>query len=262
MANKTLVRGFNNILSSSNPDGSLQWYCEPDSWEGDDSPNRKWSVDSYGSLVLYPPAKKDFWRKTYYNPILVKDDGPILYYDKLSQSNFYTIETSFTLTAARQFDQAGVCLRIGPEHWIKTGIEVVDKKPRLSCVVTNVYSDWSTQSWSEYVEEEDGNVKVTARIRLHCRGTSFVVEARQRYQNWEFIRIAHLSPKMCCKEDPLASHSTVTNAWEGPAAEEGKMWAGVFACCPEDQQGSFATFTSFQITEGSRFEHNANGNQE
>jgi len=58
-----------------------------------------------------------------------------------------TIETAMTLNPKKQFDQGGIAVRIDSEHWIKAGIEFVDGSPRLSCVVTNVFSDWSTQHW-------------------------------------------------------------------------------------------------------------------
>jgi regulation of enolase protein 1 (concanavalin A-like superfamily) len=265
-----LVRGFRDIHSDdTNPTGTQFWYCAPDSWkelvregrrEGRDG---SWSVNAANdSLCLSAPAKKDFWRKTYYDPVLVKDDGPFLY-SKLSIDTQYTVEVSFVLTAARQFDQAGLVLRAGPEHWIKTGIEVVDGKPRASCVVCNIYSDWSTQPWSDYTTAADtGLVIVPARIRIHCRGdvsNSFVVEAFADGK-WEFMRIAHLSKAMQCRDDPLANHAAVTSAWQGLSPPAGEIWAGVFGCCPEDQAGGSVTFTKFAITEGSDFEHNADGN--
>jgi regulation of enolase protein 1 (concanavalin A-like superfamily) len=262
----TLVCGFNDIQSNDNPTGKLSWYCSPDSWkafiegrrEGRDG---KWNVNEQNQLILHTPAKNDFSRKTYYEPILIKDDGSILHCT-LSVSKQYTIETSFILTAARQFDQAGLCLRIGPEHWIKTGIEVVTGKPRLSCVVCNIYSDWSTQSWSNYTTMEDDIVTVAARLRIHCRGTnSFVVEARTG-DEWEFLRIAHLSASMECRDDPLVNHPNATSAWQGPSPPKGELWAGVFGCCPEDQQGRSVTFTNFEIVEGSNFEPNADGNHD
>lgn len=106
-----------------------------------------WSVED-SVLTLSPPAKKDFWRKTFYEPMLVKDDGSCLF-STLPDNECFTVETSFILNPKRQFDQAGICIRLDHEHWLKTGIEVVDEKPRLSCVVTNGYSDWSTQPWPE-----------------------------------------------------------------------------------------------------------------
>lgn len=39
-----------------------------------------WSVDTVtDELTLYPPAQKDYWRKTYYDPVMAKDDGPFLH---------------------------------------------------------------------------------------------------------------------------------------------------------------------------------------
>ncbi|CAB9496521.1 Protein of unknown function (DUF1349) [Seminavis robusta] len=253
----------------------LRWYCAPDSWnpiEGRrEGRGGSWSVDDASkSLIMAPPAKKDNWRKTYYEPVLIKDDGPFLY-ATLTDDKYYTVETTLQLTAVRQFDQAGIMIRLGPEHWLKTGIEVVDNRPRLSCVVTNVFSDWSTQAWSNYtVDQGDESLKgsgatvvtVHCQIRVHCRGDSFVVEAKMPTPSgsfeWQFIRIAHLAKSSggfssFAKQDPTL---------EDGAPTDGTLWAGVFAASPEDQQGGYVTFTSFTIQVGSHFEHNADGNQD
>lgn len=251
------VSGFQNsdITSEKHPDGHFHWYNAPDTWKPEEGKREgrdgAWSVDdSTKSLTITPPAKKDYWRKTYYEPILVKDDGPFLY-SVLPSNQHYTIETAFDLTAVQQFDQAGIMIRLGPEHWLKTGIEVVDQQPRLSCVVTNGYSDWSTQSWSNYTIEnnsgDDGiRVHVNCQIRVHCRGDSFVVEAslpdssKSGEPRWQFIRIAHLDT----------------------VAEKDDLMVGVFAASPEDQQGGQVVFRQFSAKEGSQFDHNADGNHE
>jgi hypothetical protein len=63
----------------------------------------------------------------------------------------FVIETSFLLTPLNQFDQAGLIVHCNSECWVKTGLEYVDGKARLSCVVTNHgYSDWSTQPWPTF----------------------------------------------------------------------------------------------------------------
>jgi regulation of enolase protein 1 (concanavalin A-like superfamily) len=214
-------------------------------------------------LKLHPPAKKDFWRKTYYDPVLVKDDGPFLFYE-LDASERYTVEASFVLTARAQFDQAGIMIRLDHEHWIKAGIEVVDLVPRLSCVVTNAYSDWSTQPWHTYEETafedpQSGDkaraVVVTARVRVHCRQGSFVVEAYAD-NHWEFIRICHLSRGTKAVDDPLQEHPNVISAWQGPPAPDGTLWAGVFGACPV-RVGAEIEFRHFSIVKGSEFDHNA-----
>lgn len=257
-----VVEGFSSI------DQTLQWYCQPDSWDNVDGQREgrdgSWEINREGSLVIVPPAKKDFWRKTFYDPVLCKDDGPVLY-ASLNTNDHFTISTEFTLTAKAQFDQAGIFIRLSPEHWIKTGIEVVDRMPRLSCVVTNIYSDWSTAPYpsSPASSNEEGpateTVTVQSAIRVHCRGSSFVVEAKTpETGKWEFIRIAHLNVGVEYKSDPLGDMS----AWSGPFPSPGQMWAGVFACCPEDQKGGLAIFSDFCIANGSVFDHNADGNQE
>ena len=55
-----------------------------------------------------------------------------------------TMEVCFQIDAKSQFDQAGLMIYFDEKHWLKTGIEVVDNKPKLGCVVTNEASDWST----------------------------------------------------------------------------------------------------------------------
>ena len=80
---------------------------------------------------------------------MVKDDGPFLYAAIHEKDLPITIETKFTITPKAQFDQAGIMIRLDSDHWIKTGIEVVDGLPRPSCVVTNSFSDWSTQNWNK-----------------------------------------------------------------------------------------------------------------
>jgi regulation of enolase protein 1 (concanavalin A-like superfamily) len=303
-ANQVVISGFGNIvvphegnspqpgvLSSLGPKLALLWYAAPDSWqimEGrDEGRGGSWKACSVErneklnvGLVLYPPSKKDFWRKTFYEPVLVKDDGPFLYAE-LDGDQWYTVETSFVLHAQSQFDQAGIMIRIDHEHWIKAGIEVVDRLPRLSCVVTNSYSDWSTQPWPSYrtsntaerQQDEQADkggtifeVVVPARIRVHCRNASFVVEACMgANQKWEFIRICHLSRHLvtALQADPLTSHPQIASAWQGPSPDPStnRFWAGVFAACPQ-QAGARVVFEEFSIIAGSRFDHNAEGNQE
>ena len=145
-----LVDGFQSVKDNDNParsagnDGTLRWYCPPDGWnetliEGKrEGRGGSWSIDSDGrQLTMKPPAYKDFWRKTYYDPVFVKDDGSALL-ATVPTDRAIMAETSFSIgDTTRQFDQAGIYVRIDSEHWLKTGIEIVDGKPRLSCVCTN-----------------------------------------------------------------------------------------------------------------------------
>jgi regulation of enolase protein 1 (concanavalin A-like superfamily) len=236
-------------------DDSLKWYFPPDGWKNTDDDSREgkdgwWKIEDK-KLLVAPPAKKDFWRKTYYEPLLVKDDGPVFYANIHKDHLPATIETSFTLTPKAQFDQAGIFIRLDSEHWIKTGIEVVDETPRLSCVVTNGFSDWSTQAWCE------PQVKIRVHI-LPQNGGSFVVEAAPidgDGEAWSFVRIAHMNKNM--NHALLNDHPTVENAFQGEAAPPDCLMAGVFAACPVDQSGMVATFHNLSIVKGSTFVHNA-----
>lgn len=255
-----LLQGFDSLANNnkSNDPYDLQWYCAPDTWnESEKGHGGAWELLSDSQLRLHPPAKKDFWRKTYYDPILIKDDGSVAY-TTLDARQWYTITTNFTLTAVRQFDQAGIYLRLDADHWIKTGIEVVDHIPRLSVVVTNVYSDWSTQAWSDYSTEIKNDETVTVvdcQLKLHARGNNFVVEAKQTQESlWSFVRISHLSRNIVCVDDPI---QVGQGEFQGPSPARGKMWAGVFAASPTDQQGCFVDFHDLRVVTGSSFEHSA-----
>jgi regulation of enolase protein 1 (concanavalin A-like superfamily) len=266
-----ICAGFHSLIKN---DGILQWFGAPDSWLGNFSAGEEgfggtWNVVEDGEvtdallLKIYPPAKKDFWRKTYYEPILLKDDAPILY-ATLPRDQYFTVEATFSLKAVCQFDQAGICIRFDSEHWLKTGIEVVDRKPRLSCVVTNDYSDWSTQAWPNFQVNDHDQQNIVhvpeCQIRVHCRVSSFVVEAKPNGV-WEFIRIAHMhSGTRCHAEDPpLSTKTSISQEFtaHGPSPDAHQMWAGIFGACPHDQQGGYVSFRHFQITRGSQFDHTA-----
>jgi len=211
----------------------MEWINHPAKWpaakgvEDEGYGGSTEMADGGSTLLLIPPSKKDFWRKTYYTPVISKDDGPVLARREPSTTKL-SMQVTFALTPARQFDQAGLFVRFDEEHWIKAGIEVVNKKPRLSCVVTNGHSDWSTQPWPE----------AAATIRLsQCGNGSYVFEALTAGGSFEMARIAQLH-----------------------GAEGQEVQLGVFGCCPEAQDGCQVAFTKFSISKGMAFEHNADGN--
>lgn len=92
------------------------------------------------------------------------------------------IETKIKVDAINKFDQGGIYIRFDQEHWLKTGLEYVDGEFKLSCVVTNEFSDWSTQSWSS------GEL----RLRVFRQKHSYVVEYHDG-SDWVFFRITHIN---------------------------------------------------------------------
>ena len=177
-------------------------------------------------LKIKPAAYKDFWSKTFYSPTLIKSDACGYLYPIRAEDEA-TIKIDFSYTPVMQFDQAGLLLYIDEDHWVKCGIEFCDGHPRLSVVVCNVYSDWSTQPWPS----------CAARLKVHKvnQGSSIVVEAADvNSENYQFVRIAHITSTNC-----------------DPSVAELPPWRiGPFAACPTKQRGCEATFQNFSV--GSR----------
>ncbi|KAM7446690.1 hypothetical protein ABFA07_005042 [Porites harrisoni] len=149
------------------------------------NPPVKYQLRCNGSsgVKIFSKAQTDFWKRTYYKPEIIKDDGHLLHL-VVKQTNSI-IETSFELTALHQFDQAGIMIRVDGDHWIKTGLEYVDGECSMSCVVTNKWSDWSTQTWKSN----------KLALRVHKIQDDYVIERKlpsESSEDWKFFRIAHL----------------------------------------------------------------------
>ena len=299
----TPIAGFTADLLDYDSPSLLHWYCEPgkgvcasssqsfknDDGNGSDDDLGYWGLVSssrsdtpHYKLIFSPPPRHDFWRHTFYEPTLLKDDGSFLYTVVPQRSMPITVSTSFTLhNPNSQFDAAGIMIRLDSNHWIKTGIEVVDQQPRVSCVVTNTYSDWSTESYGPPIvgpqssSLNSGSTKSSVRLQLRVHmlprhGGSFVVEIvpyddtsktsdEEDEINWTMIRMAHLNKAMV---DPTVADENDENnndgdtAYEGPAAPDGSYMVGVYASSPVGtaQPPMVAVFHSFTVSEGSDFD--------
>eukprot|EP00911_Craspedida_sp_UC1_P002181 UC1_evm1s1670 len=195
------------------PDAELRWFVAEDIPECEFCPDDELDLQRYGlvcegmdhgfddpynkdiHLEIRPPGERDFWRHTYYEPHMLKDDAGIL--GIACGSTDFTCEAKFGFYPKEKFDQAGLCLRIGADTWVKCGIEYVSSKRYLSTVVTRGHSDWSTQ----VLDDDEGKYdsKYVYRLRIHrVRSTSVAVEiwndfpSDGRNPGWEFIRLAHI----------------------------------------------------------------------
>jgi regulation of enolase protein 1 (concanavalin A-like superfamily) len=184
---------------------------------------------------MTPPAESDYWSRTFYDPLLIKANGPALL-TTISAKKEATISVDLSLTPRSQFDQGGILVLIDDSCWVKAGIEYCDGVPRLSCVVTNDgFSDWSTQPWG-WDGGPNATVKTTSlRMRVHKvfpgpgQGPAMVFEVF-RNGTWQFVRIASLD-------------KNVAHAAAGRGAEFYRDWrVGLFGFCPVAQNGCVAVF--------------------
>lgn len=178
------------------------------------------------SLVFQPPAKKDFWSRTFYTPLLIKHDASGFLYPIPSEKEV-TVQLSFRLQAVEQFDQAGILVYLDSQTWIKAGIEFCDDIPRLSTVVcNNGFADWATQIWTDSV------IGAHLRITKVSQSSSVVIEVAPLNSlptestapsTFHMVRIAHLEP--------------TNSTWR----------IGPFAASPIAQRGCQAEFWDFQL---------------
>lgn len=188
-------------------DPRLRWHCEP----------ARWSVVAAGRcLTVEPDGNTDFWQRTYYG--IEADNGHLLYADVAGD---FVMSTQVRLRPVRQYDQAGLMVRVSPSCWLKASVEFEPDGPsRLGAVVTNhAYSDWSTQDFHAI-----GGV---IGFRIERRAGACLVEAAMDGGPWTQIRLAHL------------------HEHRGDAT----MSAGLYACSPKGA-GMVAEFDYLRLDVG------------
>lgn len=104
----------------------MDWFNEPSEWSAHD-----------GQIIVRADPQTDFWRVTGYG--YVRDNGHI--YGEALQSDF-DLTVKVSAEYEKQYDQAGVVVRIDESHWIKTGVELYEGTLRFSVVVTAENSSW------------------------------------------------------------------------------------------------------------------------
>lgn len=92
-----------------------------------------------------PHALRDSWARTFYEPLLVKNNAAALLGEVPPECEA-TAEVDAFLRPRHQFDQVGLFVAVSDDCFVKAGLEFADGKLHLSVVVTNGgFSDWSTQ---------------------------------------------------------------------------------------------------------------------
>ena len=173
------------------------WFNEP----------ARWNINGK-TLIMDVTPHSDYWRISHYG--FTVDDAPFYYANyggefeaKVKVSGDYKV----------RFDQAGLMLRINPENYIKCGIEFVEGKYNISCVVTHHTSDWSVITLDKPVEY----IWLKAVRRL---------DAVEIFYSFDDV-----------------NYTLMRNAW---MQDNTPMQVGLMAACP-DGEGFKAKFESFTV---------------
>jgi len=180
-----------------------EWLNEPPQWREEQS-----------ILHVTTGGKTDFWRETHFG--FVRDNGHFRF---VRASGDFTAHIVFAGEYRELYDQAGLMLRLDERHWIKAGVEFVDGRRVLSCVVTREFSDWSTVPLFEAPNP--------VRLRLTRRGAAVRID-------W--------APAAVRPDDPAGFH--MLRLAYLPA--QGLALVGPMCCSPK-RAGFQARFQAFQI---------------
>jgi regulation of enolase protein 1 (concanavalin A-like superfamily) len=159
------------------------------------SPPRSVQRSDHG-LRVEAAEGSDFWQRTLYD--FQHDDGHALLAPLPPAS---AVEVSFDLAdLTERYDQAGLLVRAGSDHWIKAGVEVSDGVAHVGVVVTNGVSDWSMSPVPEW--------QGIATLRLSQLRGAAVIRARTDDEGWRTIRVAPMIPGDSLQAGPMLCSPT------------------------------------------------------
>ena len=193
----TMIFALTTVTLSAQTLDRMQWFNEPE----------KWAIDG-NKLTMQVTPQSDYWRISHYG--FTVDDAPFFY---TLRGGEFEAKVKISGDYKVRFDQAGLMLRIDEENYIKAGIEFVDGKYNLSCVVTHHTSDWSVIELDKPVD----HVWIKAVRRLDA------VEIFYSFDDVEY--------------------TMMRNCW---LKDNTPVMVGMMAACP-DGNGFKATFEEFKI---------------
>lgn len=192
-----MIFALTTVTLSAQTLDRMQWFNEPEEWQIEDQ-----------TLTMEVTPQSDYWRISHYG--FTVDDAPFLY---TLRGGEFEAKVKISGDYKVRFDQAGLMLRIDEENYIKAGIEFVDGKYNLSCVVTHHTSDWSVIELDNPVD----HVWIKAVRRLDA------VEIFYSFDDVEY--------------------TMMRNCW---LKDNTPVMVGMMAACP-DGNGFKATFEEFKI---------------
>ena len=176
----------------------MTWFNEPEQWKVEDK-----------TLTMSVTPQSDYWRISHYG--FTVDDAPFYY---ATYGGEFEAKVKITGDYKVRFDQAGLMLRADKENYIKAGIEFVDGKYNISCVVTHHTSDWSVITLDKPID----HIWIKAVRRLDA------VEIFYSFDDKNYVMMRN-----CYMPDNTP------------------VMVGMMAACP-DGQGFEARFEEFKIT--------------
>ncbi|MGY3262392.1 regulation of enolase protein 1 (concanavalin A-like superfamily) [Frigoribacterium sp. 2355] len=122
------------------------------------------------------------------------------------------MEVSFVLDFSAQFDQAGIFVSVGPETWVKAGVELSDGEQSLGAVVTRGESDWSLSpvEWTGRTvtmrASRSGNA-LTVRARVVVASAVALAEVNLKvYRRSSGVGLPEAGTRQCNAPSPGKGH--------------------------------------------------------
>ena len=158
-----------------------EWLNEPADWSLAD-----------GTLSVVTDHGTDFWRETHYG--FVRDSGHFL---GVEAPGDFTAELRVRGAFEALYDQAGLMVRLDPEHWLKAGIEWTDGAANIGSVLTLGQSDWATSPYSGDPQD--------FRLRLTVSRGVLRLQVSEDVARWPLLRLcpfpaaaSYRVGPMCC----------------------------------------------------------------
>ncbi|MET9708553.1 DUF1349 domain-containing protein [Nocardiopsis alba] len=154
------------------------------------------AVERGAELLVTAAEGSDAWRTTSYGFVHAGEHALLAPFAQDS-----AVEVEFTAAFSRQFDQAGVFVKVDDTHWIKAGVEFADGVPQLGAVVTDGMSDWSVAPVPDWLDRR-------VLIRVSRSGDALTVRASVDGGAPRLVRLIPFAPGLVAYAGPLVCAPT------------------------------------------------------
>ncbi|MFZ7089334.1 DUF1349 domain-containing protein [Curtobacterium sp. RRHDQ10] len=154
------------------------------------------TVEHDGDLDVTAASGSDAWRLTSYGFVHDSEHALTAPFEDGS-----AVEVEFTAGLTEQFDQAGVFVRAGADHWVKTGVEFADGVPQVGAVVTAPQSDWSVAPCPDWAGQR-------VRVRVSWADGALTMRAGLANGPLQLVRVAPFLPRSAVTAGPFVCAPT------------------------------------------------------